>query len=62
MRTHLSAAFWNRREREKKGGEEVGFGTVKEEKGSEGWRETDTRDWQLAANRSKRAAEERPAG
>lgn len=38
----------------KKGGEEeVGFGRAKEEKGSEGWRETDTGDQQLAANRRR---------
>lgn len=48
---------------EKKGGEEeVGFGRAKEEKGSEGWRETDFGDRQLADNGRKRTAEERPAG
>lgn len=35
--TKMSAVFWNMVE--KKGGEEVGFGRVKEEKGREGWRE-----------------------
>lgn len=48
----MSAGFWNMGE--KKGGEEVGFGRVKEKKGREGWRETDTRDQQLAANRKEK--------
>lgn len=59
--THPSAAFWNMGE-EKGGEEEVGFGRAKEEKGSEGWRETHIGDQQQAADRRKRTAEKWPAG
>lgn len=39
---------------EKKGGEEVGFGRVKEEKGREGWREREKVHQGAAAKKEKR--------